>query len=264
MANRVYTQWLPHEHELVHATRSGDSARFFEEGLAIYWGDDIDLLAPLQGDVHDAIASSSDSLALDDASLAGHFVASLVERFDAPTVLELDRSTSLRDDYEAVESAFADAFPVSIDEAIDEYESTYPKCEHLVFRSAFFECEQAPMTLCDGDDASAEFTLDVSCGNEQALGPRQGTIWVNVAVDLARAGEYRIEGIQAPDVTRGFMRLKRCAGSCAGQVYENETKWPTDVFVGAIVEDLEAGRYVLQVHQQAEHPGEVRVVVECP
>jgi len=266
LGDRVYTRWLPHEHELVHATLPGDAARFFEEGMAVYWGDDIDALGPLQGDVHSAIAGSSDSLELESYALAGHFMASLVERFDPKTVLQLDDETALRDSVPEMEDGFARALGEPLDEAVDDYESTYPSCEHLVFRSAFFECDAAPMTVCDGDDATTEFDLDVSCANPKALGPRQGTVWVNVALEIPLPGRYTIKGVQGEGGSRrGFMRLKRCAGGCEGMVFENETQWPSDEFVGAIfASNLDAGRYVLQVHQPAEHTGMVHVVVHCP
>lgn len=264
--NRVYTQWLPHEHELVHAMRSDGAARFFEEGVAVYWGDDLDVLNPLQGDVHSAIAESSEKVDADSYALAGHFVASLAERFDTATVFELYDETAQHDSAPEIGDGFARVFGESLDEAIDEYESTYPSCEHLVFRSAFFECGAAPMTVCDGEDATTEFDVDVSCANPEALGPRQGTVWLNIAIEIPLPGQYYIEGIQGEGGRRrGFMRLKRCAGMCEGVVFENETQWPSDEFVGGIFsKNLDAGRYVLQVHQPAEHMGEVHVVVHCP
>ena len=133
-----------------------------------------------------------------------------------------------------------------------------------MYRSAFFECGKAPILVCEGNQPTQELVVDVSCANEQALGPRDGTMWLDVSIELARSGDYLIRGFENPGLRGGFVRLKRCAAACQGAVFEADTAWPDDDFPDTIYEDLPSGRYVLQVHQLAEQQGEVRIEITCP
>lgn len=274
----LMTAHLPFEHEVVHTVgaRQRKLPSFFEEGAATYWSDPAvfpDARLAIR-DVRTVLDERWDLVdGQEDRVLGAHFTSFLVHRWGMERYVELLHTKA--PSREQFEPAFAQIFGMSLDEAIDEYETIYDPqsyCTLETFRSSFYECGREPEYILDGS-GEVEFDIDLSCANPDVVGPRTDgggppRIWQDMTIE--------VDGPVGPDgKTNGYVEfdepapgepstvsveIKACDTDCyevASNRWILEPNRDPDV-VDFFTFRLRPGRYVMRVSRAADDPGTVR------
>ncbi len=220
----IYSRYAPHEHELVHAARSqlgvlGGALPFFEEGAAeMFGGDDDRRPEPASGDIYEWLAVGAAEMSLGWYTRAGLFSAYL-HRHHGPWVTralleETSQSTTV-DEAVAVLEGLTDQ---SLDELVADFEQQEPRaCSHPRFyRYPLYPCD-APEALrprCDGARA-VPIAVSLACGDEEAIGPREGELFGYVTFDVPADGEYRVLAEPREGGEKAWIEIKECALGCS-------------------------------------------------
>lgn len=252
---QVKSTYVPHEHEIVHALRKDFLPAVFEEGLATMYGDIG--WADAQGNIESRerlleILETSDPVTNEDYARAGHFVSFLIERDGLEPLRELAELADYHDDIAEVRKAFEQAYGITLDQALEEYED-YPECIDLAWMSREIACREATTTIYPNIDAPVEFTMPVECGVEGTYGPMDRFIFSEAVLDIEP--EYpglpmniRLTGDIDGGVSAAFV-------SCDGGCGEAIAYWIRhDTFQQPF---LPAGRYVVRFYRLIDSPGEV-------
>ena len=274
----VVTTWLPHKHELVHAVSRahGNSPHFFEEGAATYLGD-----TSLRRKTNHSVADVRERLdahwtqGLDarDYALAAHFAAYLVDTYGMDGYIAMLRESSDTQSRSSFEGTFEQTIGVSLDEAIDDYEASWPFCHLEGIYSSFFECAK-PATRIE-KDGFVEYDFDMSCADPEVLGPIEDpdygwVIWREFVFEVGELTSIDIE-LKLPEGSPDglTMILKPCGTHC-GEIEEgarvlNDYNFKENIW--AIADPpvpgwrvlLEPGRWVVRLMKDAAEPGPVRL-----
>ena len=105
----IFSQYVVHQHELVHAVRAPNLAYLpLEEGLADAFGDDWNP-APyvFEGEIDDLLRHPSRHFPGNGYALAGHFVSFLRVTHGVERLLELSAATSYESSYSGTARAFS-------------------------------------------------------------------------------------------------------------------------------------------------------------
>ena len=212
----IYSSLIVDEHELVHGVGSyhGDAFIPVEEGLAEYLGDDGEWNRPaVQGDAGDVMAQYGG-----DAHIPyqyyprmGHFVSYVVGVYGLDTLMDYARPSDKYESVETTEVHWEDAFGVSLDSTLAEYEQ-YPVCPAHLFRDDAFDCgRDAVAVISEG----MQIEIPIGRQDPDVLGPRYGEIWKTVAVDLSLTGYYSIHASVRGGDTSIRVRMSRCDADCS-------------------------------------------------
>jgi hypothetical protein len=240
--HEVYSQWVPHQHELLHTMSS--MPRVLEEGLAAHWGDPwpIYAMAPRER-LHELLGGKPDEIERkEEYARAAHFLAYLSEMHGWESLVRLDASLDHRSKPKAIESAIFEVYGVSLDELLAAYEE-YPDCYGNVDVS--FACGSEPVPL---GFLQSEFERKIDCSSQTALGPFDGMVFVEELIELPPSiGGSRIVDVTGDGVDKGgFAIIRRCGPCSENGVFKLHGLY----FLSE--EDLPAGRYVTQFYLPTE------------
>lgn len=253
--DRVYTEYIPQEHEIVHAIRRDQLPAVLEEGLATVFGDLGWTRAPAPRARLVEMFEQSDPVDNADYARAGHFVAFLLERSGMEPLARLAELADYGDDVEVVRDAFEQAYGISLDQAIDEYES-FPECDALAWTNKTIACSGEPQIRLEPSIAAdAEFVVDIECSNSDVLGPYGGYMFTETILDIEPGLEnlqmwISLVGDLEGDVSAA---LVSCEGGCSGST----SLWLTASSLEQRV--LPAGRYVLRMFRPIDQPGDLGI-----
>jgi hypothetical protein len=285
----VLTADLPDDHEVVHAVTSAHDSlpTVFEEGGASYWGG-IRRRPDLRGlDLREVLeAWNSRYLTPGEYALMAHFTSYLVHTQGRERYAGLLRESHRAQGRSSFESTFERTFGLSLEDALEDYDLSWPYCRVEATQSSFFACAEPALTLVGGHPVEIDF--DISCGHPQVVGPgvdRDGTlkIWQDVAIELEDPKYLQVVELLEPyDPPEGLsISVKRCDTDCA-----NVEMFSNDLVPSTFSEDLygvgderlalrgwrftgqasgrpsqawEPGRYAVRVSRDADDPGRVRI-----
>jgi hypothetical protein len=252
---RIMTTFVPHEHEIVHALRKDHLPAVFEEGFATVYGDigradPQGLIEPRERLLE--ILETSDPVTVPDYARAGHFVSFLIERDGLEPLRELAELADYHDDIAEVRKAFEQAYGITLDQALEEYED-YPECIDLAWMSREIACREATTTIYPNIDGPVEFTMSVECGAEGVYGPMGGFVFSEVALDIDPAYEHVPMNISLTgDIDAGVSAaFVSCGGGCSDATAYWITPWSIQQ------PSLPAGRYVVRLFRPLDSPGEL-------
>jgi hypothetical protein len=248
--DRVYSEHVPHEHEVIHALRRDDLPAVFEEGLAEMFGDIGWTREPASRARLLEILESGDPIDNADYSRASHFVAFLIESHGMERLDQLASLGDYHDSYSEVQSNFADAFGLSLDQALADY-SDFPECDPAAWMDKRIACA-APATLLEPSfEAGSEIVLDFECGSAEVLGPHSGFMFTETTLDVAP----QVDGLPlwidlVGDISPEASAVLVSCGGCE----DSTVVWLSDG-VGYQQLELPAGRYVLRMFRPVDDPG---------
>jgi hypothetical protein len=256
----VYARGVPMEHELVHGVQRqyGGSMRFFEEGTAEAFGDDMrgSTRVPASGDVVDGmLAGSNRKLPLEWYPRAGHFAAYLHERYGAEVTTALLLQTDFDSTAGMAVTVIERTTGLTFESILADY-SVEPTCRQRQYGYPLVPCGQpADLRLrCDGTVELGP--VRVACDDPSTLGPREyDGMFRYLTLEVERGGLY---AITAFDEGQRFVpfSLKECALGCdsilAGHAHAEDVS-PMS---------LRPGRYVLKLSRFTQFPVDVVVTIE--
>lgn len=252
--DRVYSEYVPHEHELAHALRRDGLPAVFEEGLASVFGD---MGWAREAAPRERLAEMLETSSIAghaDYSRAGHFVAFLIETYGLDPLGRLAELGARRDSYSKVSEDFEEAFGVSLDQALIDY-ADFPECDPVAWMSKDIACALPAIPLAPSFDADAELLLDIDCGASDVQGPISNFMFTETTLDI----HQQIAGLPLWLELKGDIGPETSAllFSCGG-CSDSTVIWLTD---GRPVEQLflPAGRYVLRMFRPVDDPGQLGI-----
>ena len=285
----VLTTEMPDDHELVHAISTAHDSlpTVFEEGSASYWGA-VSGRPEYRGlKLFDLLDSwNSRYLSPGEYALAAHFTSYLVHNYGHRRYATLAEATYKSQSRSSFESTFGDIFGVSLTDAAERYEQTWPHCDIESTQSSFHTCAEPAIVLTGSEHTDLDF--DVNCGNPSVIGPRQDwngdvKIWEEIAVSLETPNYQQVVELLEPhDPPEGLrILIKRCDTECAKVELFSRELGP-DTFSpdlwgvgdealavrgwsflgqasGQAPEGWAAGRYVVRVSRDHDDAGRVRI-----
>jgi hypothetical protein len=207
----IYTKWVPHLHEIVHARGAESLPLVLEEGLASYLGDHL----PLHGlgareSLIELLTTDVDVQYLatgDDYGRAAHFIAFLDERFGWEAVRQLDGLLGRDSTSAQIDAAFVAAFELDVAGVLELYED-YPDCTGYADTSL----------LCAGPAEPPGFIesiweYEVDCDSMDGIGPEKDRVFVERVIEMGPTlGNSRHISLTGDGADRGgFVLLRRCA-----------------------------------------------------
>ncbi|MCA9709336.1 MAG: hypothetical protein KDK70_26065, partial [Myxococcales bacterium] len=170
----AFSRYVIHQHELIHAVRH--PSRLYqplEEGLAEAFGDDWDPPPyPFEGKIGDILRNPGNYFPGSGYAVVGHFVSYLRAVHGLEPLLELDARTDYESSFSGTEAAFSAAFGVSLDDAIADYETTYPRCPMRAYRDKAVDCSRNVLPAPAAFDEQVERVVPLACDDPTVLGPR--------------------------------------------------------------------------------------------
>lgn len=263
-ANRsVYTlDALPSRHEMVHAELSTKGHRFFEEGLAVVYGEPIFNQSPTRSELLDGLREPW--AASRAHGRAGHFASFVIARRGIEAFMRVKDASRPGDSLAELSDIFVDELGEPLEPLLLDYEEYEDECSPPGYQALLVECDQTPTPWSVTEDGALqiEFDVDFGCSDSDVLGPYDGRIYVTRALELQQRTEVllAVSGGQGVEV-----RVSRCDGSCAP--WDPATKARADTFWRvpnnyADAEHLDAGRYTVQISKPLElGPSNVRVLL---
>jgi hypothetical protein len=244
-AGLVYSEMVPHLHEIVHA-RSGDlMPQVLEEGLATHFGDPYPFtgMAPRERMIELLTSDINGLTTLSDYGRAAHFVTFISERFGWESLLELDAELSAESTSDEVDAAFRAILGLGIDGLLDAYEE-FPECTGIVDTSIACTSPAVPP-----DFLSTTYARLVDCASAEGIGPHEGMAFMEEVIELAPPidGSRIVVGVGEGMAKGGFVLLRRC-GPCS----ENGVGTVTEGLAFVSEADLPAGRYVARYYLPLE------------
>jgi hypothetical protein len=257
----VYSRGVPQEHELVHGVRRqyGGSMRFFEEGAAEAFGDDMPtrLSIPPDGDLIDGIALGSDRrLPIEWYQEAGRFVAFLHDEY-GPAVttallLETDRSSTGGMAVTVIEQTTGLTFA----EVLADYER-YPACIQAQYRYPLVACD-LPVDLRARCEENVElWPVHIACDDPSTFGPRAEGMFRYLVLEVEQDGMYDVTAFEPADPF-AKLELKECTLGC-DSILHQQLRW-FDTFGSPVW--LRAGRYTIKLPLHPDYPTDMVVKVK--
>lgn len=259
--HRVFSRYTIHQHELVHAVRFPSQLYLpFEEGLAEAYGDDWERF-PVQGDIRELLEDPmrNDYIPGPGYGLAAHFVSYLDAKHGLGALVMLDDATSYRDSFADAEAAFRRVYDQSLDEAIDEYRSDYPRCDTPAFRHKTFDCSRNVVEAPIETDERLDLTVSLACEDPAVLGPRLGQRWTTVTLDVRVAGQYHIFFAPVEGNALELVRITRCDISCFEYPDDLPSRTTGHQFGSYLC--LEQGRYLFRFAIDEDQEGDYQLAV---
>lgn len=254
-ANRIYSEYVPHEHEIAHALRRDRLPAVFEEGFATVFGDLGWTHEPASRGRLVEILESSDPVDNADYSRAGHFVRFLLDRYGMDRLDRLAELANYDDDASKVRTSFAEAYGITLEAALVEYED-YPECDALAWMDTRIACAEAAFPLNPVQEGDVEFSKDIECSEPTVLGPMSGFMFTETTLEIVPQLQdfpiwIQLIGDLGDDVSAA---LVRCDGGCA----DSTALWLTPT-AGHRQVELPPGRYVLRMFRPVDDPGELGI-----
>lgn len=215
--HEVFSTLPVHQHELVHALRWPRVLYLpLEEGLAEAFGDDWEPVFPVSGDIEYLLREYDRGRAVPGNAypLAGHFVSYLRVEHGVESLLALDRATEHSDSFASLETAFLGAYGVGLEDEMQRYEDTYPRCDQTFYRDLAFDCSRNVVAAPRQPDEEVAVTVSMACDDPAVLGPRFDQRWTTVTLDVQVSGLYHVFAGKADGDFTWPIRLRNCEASC--------------------------------------------------
>lgn len=255
----VYSRNVPHEHELVHGVRGqyGGSMRFFEEGAAEAFGDDMPAQVhdPAGGDLtRGLVAGSNQRLPVEWYPEAGRFATFLHEHYGPEVttamLLETDRDSTGGMAVTVLEQTTG----LTFEQILVDY-STEPTCTQSQYRYPMVACEQPVDLRARCEDTVELWPIRIDCKDPSTLGPRAEGMFRYLVMEVERAGTYEVTAFDPMDPFQP-LEIKECALGC-DSILHQQLDWGFGSPVW-----LRAGRYTIKLPLHPDHPADVVVKVE--
>lgn len=253
VGNRVYSEYVPHDHELTHAIRRDGLPAVFEEGLAEMFGDLGWTSEPSPRENLRGMLESSSIQGLADYARASHFVAFLVEQYGIDPFVTFAVLGDRDDEYSEVSRDFESAFGLTLEQALDAYDE-FPDCNPAAWTDRRIPCANPGIPLAPGIDIEVGLSLDLDCSSSDVLGPFSNFMFTETTLEVepmtpAIPVWLYLVGDLSPDTSA---LLVSCDTTCSNST----VKWLDDELPGEYL-DLPPGRYVLRVFRPVDDPGTV-------
>jgi hypothetical protein len=267
----VFTQYAPHNHELVHALTAalGLPRSLFAEGLAVAYeglgrGPNGNYSLGAADDVLALVELSQQEFDLGYYRLAGAFTHFLIEDVGVTDYLRAYAEIARDADQARVDQVFRDTFGVSLEQGVAEFEGLPGYlgsfCAQESFDAKLLECD-APELEWDGEFLSG--SRPVACEQGDVVGPLDHRLLVLYTLVVPESGWYELRmhgdtqpadpypqlGLGERAVTG--VSLQRCGGCGDG---EQMATWDGGT---PRLKRLRAGRYSLRLHGDAAAPSTV-------
>jgi hypothetical protein len=243
VSGAVYTEHVPHFHEIVHARTSDLMPRVLEEGFAEYFGADLYPISKMVSRERLVELLTQDIGEINtpgEYARATHFMAFLAETYGWERLLDLDGLLVYTSSTAEVDGAFQTVFGGGIADMLDEYED-YPDCTGHVDMS--LACEGEAIQL---DIFQQRFERRVDCAASDAIGPHVGRAFVEDILELGPTldGNGRILSASGDGFDKGGLMVVRPCGPCP--------EAPVGIMRRGVAfvaeEDIPAGRYVVRTY----------------
>jgi hypothetical protein len=240
----VFSDSVPHLHEIIHA-RSGDGMPpVLEEGFAFHFGDPYPVHSLMATRERLAELLTNDLAGIDglgEYSRVAHFLSFISETYGRESLLELDAALSRKSSSEDVDAAFEALFGLGRDALFEAY-AAYPECAANVDVS--LACEGVAVARLE--PAQPEFERRIDCAAVDAMGPFYGMAFTEDIIEIAPAIDGgRFVFATGDGIARGGHVVIRNCGPCS----EHGAASGIGDSVALVPEaQLPAGRYLVQFH----------------
>ncbi|WP_106094190.1 hypothetical protein [Enhygromyxa salina] len=239
----VFSEWVPHMHEIVHA-RDGDRLpAVLEEGLAFHFGDPYPVYEMASRErLTELIMGDSDKISgVSDYSRVAHFLAFISETYGRDRLLMFDGLLAINSPVSEVEAAFAAIVGLGREQMLAVY-ANYPDCDGNVDMGVV--CEAEPVARLSA--SRPVFERRVDCDARDVMGPYEGMAFTEDIIEIgpAIAGKRFVHATGDGIRKGGNLLLRRC-GACSERGVENHIG---DDLVIMPEARLPAGRYLVQFH----------------
>lgn len=199
----------PLVHEVTHGELFTNGHRFFEEGLAMVYGDAYHG-SPFGTSVLDGLRN--EWVVPEAYPRAGHFVGFLIDRYGVETFLAMKDASSSGMSFESLPELFEEELGESLGTVLAAYsafEQAELECNTSEYREALVECA-AETTPWDATATLWETETDLNCDDDDVLGPSYGHQFVvrSFTVEDLSLLRFELEGSGA------FARVYECNNTC--------------------------------------------------
>lgn len=212
---RAFSELPACEHELFHAVRGSTSHRGLEEGMAVFFGDDREIPGEV-GDDADSVLMAAGPTTLPpnrDYPTLGHLVSYLHAEFGIDALAEIDRRSSIRDEYAELSQTVLDALGLPLADVVRDYFDDYPVCDNRTYRYRGYECSAPLIDLPSVEGDSVALSSRVACDDPETVGAADSEIWTSVTFAVPSEGRYAVRVV--PDnASAARLRLATCDTSC--------------------------------------------------
>ncbi|MEM6989597.1 MAG: hypothetical protein AAF721_03845 [Myxococcota bacterium] len=210
------SRWPIDEHELFHASRPSNAHRGFEEGLAVFYGDDRELPGAVGKDV-DTILRAAGAHRLPpqtDYPTLAHFVSYLTAQYGHHALAELASASDLTDEYRDFASDVGAVLGRPLQAILSDFTGDYPVCTTQDFRDDTIECGQDGIDLPLDPGGAIDTVTRVDCHDPGTAGPTGPEIWTTLVLRVPETGAYRYSIV--PDTSAFPVRVDfaECNTSC--------------------------------------------------
>lgn len=243
----AFSRFPVHQHELVHAIRRPRQAYLpIEEGLAEAFGDDWDPPPyPFEGEIRDILEHPRDHFPGSGYLPAGHFVSYLHAAHGIEPLLELDGATDYDSSFSQFESTFEPIFGLPLEDALADYEASYPRCPSRAFRDKTVDCNRNVVRVPIALGEPAEMNVSMACDDPGVIGPRLGLRWTTVTMEVQAEGRHHIVVLPGTASALELIGLTRCDVDCFS--YDEDSFSRTTGTQLSFSECLEPGRYSIRL-----------------
>ncbi|WP_052557524.1 hypothetical protein [Enhygromyxa salina] len=266
-ARCIHSPVLPLDHELVHMAVAATVScpDVLNEGLAVFYdsafGRDTKTSSfELLVDLMEAPSHPSGSV---EYGIVGRFAAYLVEHFGVDAVLDVCRVTGRYPDGPALSAALESVLGRTTQQLLADFKPALgSSCNRFKdYQSRVFACgaaQAAPdlgLVSVDGEHRIEE-TFTVDCANDIMAGPLGDEMWLTRRFEID-ADEIYILGMWGLDDGEEIPGVELTVAKCepCGKVLT-----APEAFIGP--EQLDAGRYALELRAPADFRGRVYVKIQ--
>ncbi|WP_146659602.1 hypothetical protein [Enhygromyxa salina] len=239
----VFSEWVPHMHEIVHA-RAGDRLPVvLEEGFAFHFGDPYPVyeMASRERLTELLMGDLGEISGVADYARVAHFLAFLSESHGREQLLLLDAALGRDSSPAQVEAALEAIFGLGRERLLTAY-ADYPECHGNVDTSVV--CAANPVARLG--EQRAVFERRIDCAAADVMGPYEGMAYTEDIIEIAPSteGRYLVHATGDGIAKGGNMLLRRCGPCSEGGVYNRIGDDPVNLSQA----QLPTGRYLVQFH----------------
>lgn len=242
--NVIYSNRVPHEHEIVHVELdTQDAPPLLSEGAAEAFGTGQPPIE-LTHDVVEQLLAEIGTIPHERYPAAGRFTRFLIDTYGLDAWMEIVRASPEEAAREGIERAFLEVLGEPVIDVLADFEAS-PACSTAQWRYYDYECTAHPLTDWV-DEGLWEATVDLSCDDPEAIGPQSDEFWTVQAFEVTEPGLYELTGHGSVGAT---FELVPCEWSCfddAGIPPHLGTAWHD---LDAVPVELQAGRYWFRITQ---------------
>lgn len=257
----VYAKSLASEHELFHASRSNSLPRPLEEGLATMYGEWLTADERHEREqLRTAIETNSFATNFAGYERAAHFASFLVWWQGVERIVEFQRTLE-GDWYDRSFSAwvpvFEEIYGASWEDVWALYED-YPECNSIKYHQSLTLCAgpiTPEATLAPELGAPAEFTVEVGCEQDTAVGPvfDDDVVRKTVVLDIQPVIALPLWAeLEADEELEAIVVLTPACGDCTTPQSAIALDYSGDIEMGAL-----SGAYVMHVFTAIDRAGSV-------